>query len=201
MTTIRIRTTVPAERRNDHTPTRRSGADVVDTLVLPGPDGSVAVRRHIPTEATSQPSGALIYIHGGGFTYGTLDEFEVPMRLIAEPVGIRTYVVEYQLAPEAKYPTQLDEIEYVVRWLFAHAADEGVDPAKIALGGDSAGGNMTCVLALKLRDTFASTAAVAAWARPSRWSWPSPRRSWPSRPATPRQRVTALRLRARSAGK
>jgi len=76
----------------------------VDTLVLPGPHGSLAVRRHIPTEATSQPSGALIYIHGGGFTYGTLDEFEVPMRLIAEQAGIRTYVVEYQLAPEAKYP-------------------------------------------------------------------------------------------------
>jgi acetyl esterase len=125
----------------------------VGTLVLPGPHGSIAVRRHVPTEATSQPSGALIYIHGGGFTYGTLDEFEVPMRLIAEQAGIRTYVVEYQLAPEAKYPTQLDEIEYVVRWLFDHAADEGVDPAKIALGGDSAGGNMTCVLALELRDT------------------------------------------------
>jgi acetyl esterase len=125
----------------------------VDTLVLPGPHGSLAVRRHVPTEATSQPSGALIYIHGGGFTYGTLDEFEVPMRLIAEQAGIRTYVVEYQLAPEAKYPTQIDEIQYVVRWLFDHAADEGVDPAKIGLGGDSAGGNMTCVLALKLRDT------------------------------------------------
>jgi acetyl esterase len=125
----------------------------VDTLVLPGPHGSLAVRRHMPTEATSQPSGALIYIHGGGFTYGTLDEFEVPMRLIAEQAGIRTYAVEYQLAPEAKYPTQLDEIEYVIRWLFDHAAGEGVDPAKIALGGDSAGGNMTCVLALKLRDT------------------------------------------------
>lgn len=81
----------------------------VDTLVLPGPHGSLAVRRHIPTEATSQPSGALT--------------------------------------------TQLDEIQYVVRWLFDHAAGEGVDPAKIALGGDSAGGNMTCVLALKLRDT------------------------------------------------
>jgi len=128
-------------------------SEPIDTLVLPGPHGSIAVRRHVPTEATSRPSGALIYIHGGGFTYGTLDEFEVPMRLIAEQAGIRTYVVEYQLAPEAKYPTQLDEIEYVVRWLFDHAADEGVDPAKIALGGDSAGGNMTCVIALKLRDS------------------------------------------------
>ncbi len=125
----------------------------VNTLVLPGPHGSLAVRRHTPSAATSQLSGAFIYIHGGGFTYGTLDEFEVPMRLIAEQAGIRTYVVEYQLAPEAKYPVQIDEIEYVVRWLFEHAAHEGVDPEKIGLGGDSAGGNMTAVISLKLRDT------------------------------------------------
>jgi acetyl esterase len=124
----------------------------VDTLVLPGPHGSLAVRRHTPTTPSSSPSGALVYIHGGGFTYGTLDEFEVPMRLIAERAGILTYAVEYQLAPEAKFPTQIDEIEFFVRWLFDHAEEEGVDASKIALGGDSAGGNMTCVIALKLRD-------------------------------------------------
>jgi acetyl esterase len=124
----------------------------VDTLVLPGPHGSLAVRRHTPTTPSSSPSGALVYIHGGGFTYGTLDEFEVPMRLIAERARILTYAVEYQLAPEAKFPTQIDEIEFFVRWLFDHAEEEGVDASKIALGGDSAGGNMTCVIALKLRD-------------------------------------------------
>ena len=74
------------------------------------------------------------------------------MRLIAERAGIVTYIIEYQLAPEAKYPTQIDEIEYVVHWLFDQAAEQGVDPAKIGVGGDSAGGNMTCVIALKLRD-------------------------------------------------
>ena len=124
----------------------------VETLVLPGPHGSVAVRVHRPTSPRSEPAGALIYIHGGGFTYGTLDEFEVPMRLIAEHAGIITYAIEYQLAPEAKFPVQIDEIEYVVRWVFDHAPDQGVTPAKIGLGGDSAGGNMTCVVALKLRD-------------------------------------------------
>jgi acetyl esterase len=124
----------------------------VQTLVLPGPHGSLAVRRHSPTEPSSDPVGALLYIHGGGFTYGTLDEFEVPMRLIAERAGITTYAIEYQLAPEAKYPTQIDEIEFFVRWLFDHAEEQGVDSTRIALGGDSAGGNMTCVIALKLRD-------------------------------------------------
>jgi acetyl esterase len=144
-----------AQGRRDHAvlgegPWPEIGA--VDHLVLPGPHGSLTVRRHAPTTPTSSPSGALVYIHGGGFTYGTLDEFEVPMRLIAEGAGIVTYAVEYQLAPEAKYPTQIDEIEFFVRWLFDHSRAEGVDQNKIALGGDSAGGNMTCAIALKLRD-------------------------------------------------
>jgi acetyl esterase len=118
------------------------------------------VRRHTPQHPTSTPAGALVYIHGGGFTYGTLDEFEVPMRLIAERAGIVTYILEYQLAPEAKYPTQIEEIEYVVRWLFEHAEEQGVDAAKIGVGGDSAGGNMTCVIALKLRDENGPRLAV-----------------------------------------
>jgi acetyl esterase len=144
-----------AQGRRDHAmlgegPWPEVGA--VDTLVLPGPHGSLTVRRHTPNTPSATPSGALVYIHGGGFTYGTLDEFEVPMRLIAERAGIFTYAVDYQLAPEAKFPTQIDEVEYFVRWLFNHAEEEGVDSNKIALGGDSAGGNMTCVIALKLRD-------------------------------------------------
>jgi acetyl esterase/lipase len=144
-----------AQGRRDHAvlgegPWPEIGA--VDTLILPGPHGSLTVRRHTPTRPSRDPSAALVYIHGGGFTYGTLDEFEVPMRLIAERAGIVTYAVDYQLAPEAKYPTQIDEIEFFVRWLFEHAEDQRVDPARIALGGDSAGGNMTCVIALKLRD-------------------------------------------------
>ena len=66
-----------------------------------------------------------MYIHGGGFTYGTLDEFEVPMRLIADRAGIITYAIDYQLAPEAKFPVQIDEIEYFVRWLFDNADAQG----------------------------------------------------------------------------
>lgn len=144
-----------AQGRRDHTvlgegPWPEIGA--VETLVLPSPHGSLTARKHTPTRPTSTPSGALVYIHGGGFTYGTLDEFEVPMRLIADRAGTLTYAIDYQLAPEAKFPVQIDEIEYFVRWLFDNADAQGVDANKIAVGGDSAGGNMTCVIALKLRD-------------------------------------------------
>lgn len=74
------------------------------------------------------------------------------MPLIAERAGIIAYAIEYHLASEAKFPVQIDESEYVVRWAFDNGAPEGVDTRKIAVGGDSAGGNMTCVTALKLRD-------------------------------------------------
>ena len=61
---------------------------------------------------------------------GTLDEFETPMRLLAERAGIFTYAVEYHLSPEVKWPTALDEGEFVVRWLIEHAAERGVDSNK-----------------------------------------------------------------------
>ncbi|MEV1174469.1 alpha/beta hydrolase [Nonomuraea sp. NPDC049784] len=123
----------------------------VETLLLPGPHGSVPVRVHTPSTG-SGPYGALVYLHGGGWTVGTLDEFEIPMRIFAERAGIKTYAIDYQLAPEAKFPVQLDECGFVISWLFAHAADQEVDPERIAVGGDSAGGNMTCALTLKFRD-------------------------------------------------
>ena len=74
------------------------------------------------------------------------------MRLTAERAGIVTYAFEYHLAPEGKFPVQIEEIEYLVRWLFDNADEQGIDANKIAVAGDSAGGNMTCVIALKLRD-------------------------------------------------
>ncbi|MFD7708549.1 alpha/beta hydrolase [Streptomyces sp. NPDC059785] len=124
----------------------------VEHLVLDGPHGSLPVRVHTPRTLSRTPCGALVYLHGGGFTVGTLDEFELPLRIIAETAGIKTYAVDYRLAPEFKFPTQLEEIEYVVRWLFRYSEEQGVDPARIGLGGDSAGGNMTCVITLELRD-------------------------------------------------
>src|ERR1700691_1374092 len=84
-----------AQGRRDHTvlgegPWPEIGA--VETLFLTGPHGDLTARKHTPTRPTSTPSGALVYIHGGGFTYGAHDEFEVPMRLIADGAGILTYV-------------------------------------------------------------------------------------------------------------
>jgi len=82
------------------------------------------------------------------------------MRLLAEGSGAQVYCVDYKLAPEYQWPVQIQEGEFVVRWLCEHAAERGVDPDRIARGGDSAGGNMTCTISLKLRDEL--TRAIAA---------------------------------------
>jgi acetyl esterase len=94
----------------------------------------------------------MVYMHGGGFIVGSLDQFESTMRLLAEHSGAQVYCVDYKLAPEYQWPVQMEEGEAVVRWLFKNAAERGVDPNRIALSGDSAGGNMTCTISLKLRD-------------------------------------------------
>ncbi len=124
----------------------------VEHLGLKGPHGTVMVRVYHPSGATSGPAGALIYLHGGGFVVGSLDQFDTAMRRFCEGAGVQVYAVDYKLAPEYQWPVQIEEGEFVVRWLHAHASERGVDPDRIALGGDSAGGNMTCTISLKLRD-------------------------------------------------
>src|SRR5271163_988537 len=124
----------------------------IEHLGLRGPHGTIPVRVYHPSKRGPADGGAMIYLHGGGFIVGSLDQFESAMRLFAEGSGAQVYSVDYKLAPEYQWPVQIEEGEFVVRWLFEHADERGVDPERIALGGDSAGGNMTCTITLKLRD-------------------------------------------------
>jgi acetyl esterase len=124
----------------------------IEHLALDGPYGTIPVRVFCPSKPGPGDGGALIYLHGGGFIVGSLDQFDTAMRRIAEASGAQVYLVDYKLAPEYQWPTQMDEGEFVVRWLFENASQRGIDPGRIALGGDSAGGNMTCTISLKLRD-------------------------------------------------
>ena len=124
----------------------------VEHLGLPGPHGTVMVRAYHPSKAASVPAGTLIYLHGGGLVVGSLDQFETAMRRLCAGTGVQVYAVDCKLAPEYQWPVQIEEGESVVRWLHAHASECGVDPDRIALGGDAAGGNMTCTISPKLRD-------------------------------------------------
>ena len=124
----------------------------IEYLGVIGPHGTIPIRVYHPSKPAATPAAALIYLHGGGFIVGSLDQFETAMRRLCEGSGAQVYAVDYKLAPEYQWPVQIDEGEFVVRWLFDNAADRGVDPKRIALGGDSAGGNQTCVISQKLRD-------------------------------------------------
>jgi acetyl esterase/lipase len=98
-------------------------------------------------------AAALIYFHGGGYTVGTVDEFENGLRILAEESGCQVYAVEYRLAPEWRFPTQLDEYVTVTQWLQGEGGKaSGVHPDRVMGGGDSAGGNMTAAVSLRLRD-------------------------------------------------
>ncbi|KAL4808058.1 alpha/beta-hydrolase [Aspergillus unguis] len=128
----------------------------VEFTALRGPHGTLNLRVLYPSSPSRNSTGktpALIYFHGGGYTVGAGDEFENGCRILAERAGIQVYLVDYRLAPEWNYPTQLDEYEAVLGWLRGPGGEErGVDPDLIFGGGDSAGGNMTASVQLRLRD-------------------------------------------------
>jgi acetyl esterase len=95
---------------------------------------------------------ALVYLHGGGWSLGSLATYEPLCRQLANATGQIIIWVEYRLAPEARYPAALDDTLAAWRWVQDHGEELGADLAKLSLGGDSAGGNLAAVAALSLRD-------------------------------------------------
>jgi acetyl esterase len=112
--------------------------------------GPVRVRVYDP--GVQQPAPALVYLHGGGWTLFSLDTHDRVMREYAARAGVIVVGVDYALSPEARFPVALEQVVAVVHWLRANGGALGVDAARIALGGDSAGGNLSICAALALRD-------------------------------------------------
>lgn len=113
--------------------------------------GSIRVRVHKPMGCAA-PAPALIYLHGGGYTLFSIDTHDRLMREYAEEGGFAVVGVDYPLSPEVKYPVALDLITAFMLWLKTHAEGLGLDPDRLALGGDSAGGNLSVATSLRLRD-------------------------------------------------
>lgn len=112
--------------------------------------GTIRVRTHRP--AADGPLPGYLFVHGGGWFQGTLDTAEVECGPVAETVPAVVCSVGYRLAPEHPFPTPLDDVVAAYEWFLAHAAELGVDPARIAVGGTSAGGNLAAALCLVVRD-------------------------------------------------
>jgi acetyl esterase len=138
---------------------RRGGPTMVTVgdAEIPTARGNVRVRR-IRTHAVAAPQSALIYLHGGGWTMFSLDTHDRIMRELAARAGVIVIGVDYALAPESKFPVALQQIVGVVQWLANHGAKWGVDPMRLALGGDSSGANLAVAAALMLRDAGATDA-------------------------------------------
>jgi acetyl esterase len=133
-------------------PWRRGGPVMQRTTEtqVPTPSGPVRIRVYDPGARGPRP--ALVYMHGGGWTLFSLDTHDRVMREYAARAGVVVAGVDYSLAPEARFPVALEQVVAVARWLRQHGAALGIDPDRIALGGDSAGGNLSLSAALALRD-------------------------------------------------
>lgn len=123
----------------------------VSELTIPGPAGPIGARLYRPTGANAD-TALLVFYHGGGFVIGDLDTHDDLCRLIARDGGLLVLSVDYRLAPEHKAPAAVDDAYAAFRWAGEHAADLGADPQRIAVGGDSAGGNLAALVSQRARN-------------------------------------------------
>ena len=123
-------------------------------LQASGPHGAIALRLYQPLPATQRqaPLPVLVYYHGGGWVIGDLDTHDTLCRELANASGCAVVAVDYRMAPEHRFPAAVDDCIAATRWVRDHAAELGVDATRLAVGGDSAGGNLAAVVAIAMRD-------------------------------------------------
>jgi acetyl esterase len=120
---------------------------------IPGPGSDLTVRIYEPREAKGgERFPVLAWFHGGGFVIGDLDTHDSACRALATQTECLVVAVEYRLAPECKFPAAVDDSLAALRWLALHATEIGGDPTRLAVGGDSAGGNLAAVCSILARD-------------------------------------------------
>ncbi len=122
----------------------------VEDRKIPGPGGQIPIRIYTP--AGSGPFGALIYFHGGGWVIGNIETHDGSCRQLTAGAGCITISVDYRLAPEHKFPAGPEDCYGATKWAADNARSLNLDPNRIAVGGDSAGGNLAAAVALMARD-------------------------------------------------
>ena len=122
-------------------------------LKAPGPAGEIALRLYRPLGSQAeQILPVLVYFHGGGWTIGDLDSHDTLCRELANGSGCAVVSVDYRMGPEHRFPAAVDDALAATRWVHASASSLGLDADRLAVGGDSAGGNLAAVVALAARD-------------------------------------------------
>ena len=134
------------------------GDDISETVdrTIPGPHGPIPVRIYRPhpkgSNARDTALPCLLYFHGGGWVIGTPETTDAICSAVANRAECVVVSVDYRLAPEHKFPVPLDDCYAATQWVAANGAEIGVDGSRIAVGGDSAGGNLAAAVALRARD-------------------------------------------------
>jgi len=118
-------------------------------LTIPGPDGPLRARHYRPA---ARAAPLLVFFHGGGFVVGDIESHDGLCRMICRDAATHVLSVDYRLAPEHKAPAAVDDCVAAYRWALEHAAELGADERRIGVGGDSAGGNLAALVALRSRD-------------------------------------------------
>jgi acetyl esterase len=133
----------------------------VEPVAIPGTAGAIGARLYVPPTADPQrPPPLLVYFHGGGWVIGDLDTHDDPCRFLAVHSGAALLAVDYRLAPEHPFPAAAEDAETAYRWATANAGRLGADPARIAVGGDSAGANLAAAVCLMARGASAPAPAM-----------------------------------------
>ena len=122
----------------------------VQDFSIPSPAGPISLRKYVPSEG--EPKPVLIYLHGGGWTLGDLDSHDELCRRLALAADCLVVSVDYRLAPENPHPAGLDDAIAAISWVAENAASLGGNPQLLAVGGDSAGGQLSAAACLRIRD-------------------------------------------------
>jgi acetyl esterase len=122
----------------------------VQNRTVAGPGGPIPIRVYWPEVGKTLP--VFVYFHGGGWVFGNIDSVDRPCRVLANAAQSIVVNVDYRLAPEHKFPAAVEDAFAAVRYVAEHAQEFGADPSRIAVGGDSAGGNLAAVVCLMARD-------------------------------------------------
>jgi acetyl esterase len=126
----------------------------VDDRLVPGDGNDVPIRVYTPADAVGGNAPLLLWLHGGGWVIGDLDTADATARALANRSGAVTVSVDYRLAPEHPTPAPLEDCLAALTWSVENAELLGVDATKVAVGGDSAGGNLAACLCQRVRDEF-----------------------------------------------
>jgi acetyl esterase len=127
----------------------RQPVGAIRDLLVAGQAGPLRARLYTPSSRLgATPAPTLMFLHGGGWVYGDLDSHDAVCRHLAEQSGVQVLAVDYRRAPEDPFPAAAEDAVAAYRWLVGHADEVNADPTRLAVGGDSAGGNLSAVVAI-----------------------------------------------------